>query len=1061
MKMKPLETAFFAAIGIMLLGIIVIAGWFSHNDFLLAVVSGGVRMKFNVALCFVLSSFTLLLNYIPVKNKIQHRLAITLPTIVCLIALLTLAEYVGGFNIGIDELFVRDNFSTTDVYYPGRMSPIAAINFLLFGTGLFLLNKEKTSTYQFFYLFSIAFVSLLMIISFNFISDTPTFMRMAVHAAFAFIILSATIYFAQPMLQKNISFERKLFTGFASTIILIIVISIISAFYSNRNVRTFQLIAHTNNILNEAEQTLSVTKDLESGSRGYVITGDSNYLEHFTIARDVVFSHIKNLKELTKDNPVQQIIIDSLSFVIDKRIDFSLQSVMLRNEKGIEAASKFVATRQGKLYMDKIRSLVAKIKNDENNLLVQRQIENDKSISSFNRAFFVFLTCIFILLSVILFSIRSNIAIHKTAEKQKQEIQDFIDSMSTLSAKLSVDGKILMVNKIAQQASGLPMEELLKANFTEGQWWTFDPVVHARVQEAFKKACAGTAINYDEKIFVFGQILFISFSLTPILRQDGSVDYILAEARDISAQKKAEEKIKESEQMFSSLFYKSPIMKAIAETPTGRYIEVNDAFADFFEQSKEEILGKTSVELNMLVHSEERDKILKNLQRDRFARDIETQINSKTGKTRWVSTNIDMINLNGKDCFLTAAIDITERKEAEEKIRQMNMELERRVEEKTHEVIVKEKRFRTMIEKNTDMMTLATPDGKIIYSSPSLTNVLGYSEEELTTIPAFELIHPDDVPGLIEQMQQIIDTPGKSFYRQQRLLHKNRRWIWCEGTVTNLLHDPNIGALVSNFRDMTERKKAEEEIRTLNESLEKKVIDRTTQMEAVNKELEAFSYSVSHDLRAPLRIIDGYTEMLVSDYLNKLDEEGKRMFAIITSNVRKMGQLIDDLLSLSQTGRKELTVHSTDMNGLVKSVIDDQLSLTDKKIDITVEKLLPAKCDSGLLQQVWSNLISNAIKYSGKQEKTVIRISSYRKGPEIIYAIKDNGVGFDMKYSGQLFGVFQRLHKASEFEGTGVGLALVKRIVAKHEGRVWAESETGKGATFFFSLPAGEAALPT
>src|SRR5258706_7059985 len=599
------------------------------------------------------------------------------------------------------------------------------------------------------------------------------------------------------------------------------------------------------------------------------------------------------------------------------------------------------------------------------------------------------------------------------------------------------------------------MEDLMNTHFTEGPWWTFDPEVHARVRDAFRKACSGTAINYDENIFVFGQVLTVNFSLIPILNPDGSVNYIVAEARDITPQKKAEEKIKESEHMFSTLFYKSPIMKAIAEAPTGKYIEVNDAFADFFEQSKEEILGKTSAELNMLVHAEERDKILKNLQRDGFARNVETQINSKKGKTRCVSTSIDAINLNGKDCFLSAAIDITARKEAEEKIRQLNMELEKRVEEKTKEIVQSEKKFRNLIENSTDIISLTDKDFKPIYRSPSAERILGFTNEERDRITSNEQTHPDDLEKIKVLMKEILSNPGKPFRASLRMRHKLGHYLWLEGMITNMLHDECIHAIVANMRDVTDNKEAEEEIKTLNESLEKKVIERTSQLEAVNKELEAFTYSVSHDLRAPLRIIDGYTEILVSDYQNNLDEEAKRMFGIITGNVRKMGQLIDDLLNLSQTGRKELLLYPANMNKLVQSVIEEQLSLNgEKPADIKIEILLPAECDSRLLQQVWSNLISNAVKYSGKQEHPVIHINSFRQGGEIVYQIKDNGVGFDMKYAGQLFGVFQRLHKETEFEGTGVGLALVKRIVAKHNGRVWAESEPGKGATFFFSLPA-------
>ena len=237
------------------------------------------------------------------------------------------------------------------------------------------------------------------------------------------------------------------------------------------------------------------------------------------------------------------------------------------------------------------------------------------------------------------------------------------------------------------------------------------------------------------------------------------------------------------------------------------------------------------------------------------------------------------------------------------------------------------------------------------------------------------------------------------------------------------------------FNDITARKKTEKELET------------------VNKELEAFSYSVSHDLRAPLRIIDGYSKIVIEDYAGKMDEEGNRMLGIVTASAQKMGRLIDDLLNFSRLGRKELTLYHTDMTGMVESVINEQLSSEVNHISVKVENLEPAYCDRNLLHQVWANVISNAIKYSSQREKPVIEISSGKTAGEIIYRVKDNGVGFDMQYSGKLFGVFQRLHKTTEFEGTGVGLALVQRIITRHGGRVWAEAEVNKGATFFFSLP--------
>jgi signal transduction histidine kinase len=269
------------------------------------------------------------------------------------------------------------------------------------------------------------------------------------------------------------------------------------------------------------------------------------------------------------------------------------------------------------------------------------------------------------------------------------------------------------------------------------------------------------------------------------------------------------------------------------------------------------------------------------------------------------------------------------------------------------------------------------------------------------------------------------------------------------------LGNDEIGMLTDAFNQMLTRIQTQNhEIQTFNQKLEKSIVERTLELKAANQELESFSYSVSHDLRAPLRSIDGYSRVLLEDHSEHLTSEGKRVLGVIIKNAHRMGRLIDDLLDFSRLGKQNVTKINLDMHGMFSNVAEDLKSQQTKKVDINIKDILPAQGDSSMLKQVATNLISNAIKYSMKKENPVVEIGSYRQNDELVYYVKDNGAGFDMQYYDKLFGVFQRLHSANEFEGTGVGLALVHRIVTKHGGKIWAEGKVDEGATFYFSLPA-------
>ena len=343
---------------------------------------------------------------------------------------------------------------------------------------------------------------------------------------------------------------------------------------------------------------------------------------------------------------------------------------------------------------------------------------------------------------------------------------------------------------------------------------------------------------------------------------------------------------------------------------------------------------------------------------------------------------------------------------------------------------------------------------KFIFVNDGACQNIGYTMNELRELTPVD-IKPQIGREKFSKLIEPLKTGKKNRLVFETILRRKNGSDYPVEVHLQLVATGKEDVFLEIINDITLRRKAEEKVIQLNAELEQKIISRTIQLEEANKELEAFAYSVSHDLRAPLRAVDGFSKFLLEDYKDKLDSEGKRLLYLLRSNTQKMDQLINDLLDLSRVTRKDLNYSGIDMTQMAISMFNETAP-DDVKADIkfTVDQLPEAFADPTFLKQVWTNLLSNAIKFSSKKKKPAIVIGGRIENNTNTYYINDNGVGFNPEYVHKLFGVFQRLHKTDDFAGTGVGLAIVQRIIHRHGGKVWAESEEGKGATFYFSLPA-------
>ncbi len=522
-----------------------------------------------------------------------------------------------------------------------------------------------------------------------------------------------------------------------------------------------------------------------------------------------------------------------------------------------------------------------------------------------------------------------------------------------------------------------------------------------------------------------------------------NIEESLARARqEISQREQTEIALRQSERKFGQAFHSSPIAMSISAPGIGM-IDVNDAYLRLTGHTRDEVIGKSSFDLGLWVDEESHRLILHTLETTGEINNVEFQFQKRSGETGTGLISAVLIEIGTLEGALASIIDITERKLGEEALLEAEL------------------RYRTLVEQLPAVIYRDLPDeaGTNLYISPHIERLTGYPAEAWLDNPTFwqDLLHPDDRDHIIADHIHNVAT-GSGSVTEYRLKVRSGGWVWVRDTST-MVKDANGRALFVQgvMSDITEQKEAEEEIRRLNAELEKRVIRRTAQLEATNRELEAFSYSVSHDLRAPLRAIDGFTKILSEEYADQVSPEARRYLGIVRDNTHKMGRLIEDLLAFSRLGRSALDRQPLQIKKVCLDYWQETASQrAGRVIDLVVDDFPPCRADSALMRIVFANLIDNAVKFTRGAARASIHIGPLTQDGQKIIHIRDNGIGFDMRYADKLFGVFQRLHREDEFEGTGIGLATVKRIINRHGGEIWAEAAPGEGAAFYFTLPEEE-----
>ena len=617
----------------------------------------------------------------------------------------------------------------------------------------------------------------------------------------------------------------------------------------------------------------------------------------------------------------------------------------------------------------------------------------------------------------------------------------FVDSAGEPIVGRALDGRITSWNRAAEELFGYRSDEIVGQPLA----MLCPPALDGETSRLFERVRHGETIDQYETVRVAkdGRPISVMLTLSLVLDHAGGITSGAVFIRDNSARKRAEQALKASEASFRNLLNTLP-QKIFLKDRVTNFIFCNEKFANDFGITPDEMIGKNVYAFfprELADHYSEDDRAALE---SGETRDKEERYVVDGMETTVQTIKVPMRDEHGAVTGLLGIFwDITERQQNEVKLRESEL------------------LFHTLTDAMPQMVWMCTPDGLSIYFNQQWVDYTGLTLEESYGQGWNTPFHPDDKQSARDAWNRAIRT-GEMYRVETRLRAADGRYRWFLMKGEPLADTPGpIVKWLGTCTDIDELKCAQAELLQHRQHLEESVAARTADLATSNqaladsnKELESFSYSVSHDLRAPLRAIEGFSAILMEDCADKLDEDGRRMLGLVRQGSVKMARLIDDILEFSRAGRAAMTMVVLDMNALVRLAVADLApAIEGRALELRIATLPAAFGDAHTIQRVWINLLDNAIKYTGPRQPAIVEVGAREIDGEMVYFVKDNGVGFDMRYAGKLFGLFQRLHSHEQFPGTGCGLAIVERIISKNGGRLWAEAQLDQGATLYFVLP--------